>query len=108
VADDFDVRDLRAFMRSIQKQGRTELRKEANRVRRFVRRSAPKKSGNLRRKVKVKTGVDQHGPWARVITTARRTTTTSEDGHRTTFRYGLAIQQKQQYLEQGLRRTPRR
>lgn len=107
MARDVDVKDLRAYMRSIQKEGRTALRREANRVRKFVRQTAPKRSGNLRRKVKVRSGVDQQGPWARVLTTARRTTT-SEDGKRTMFRYGLAIQQKQQYLEKGLRRTPRR
>lgn len=103
-----DVKDLRAYMRSIQKEGRTALRKEANRVRRFVRQNAPKQSGNLRRKIRVRAGVDQNGPWARVITSARRTTTSKDTGKRSTFRYGLAIQQREQYLEKGLRSTPRR
>lgn len=100
MASDVHIRDARQFLRSIRKEILRELRVEANRVRKNVRAATPKRTGTLNRKIKVRTGWDATGPYARITTTARNP--------KTRFRYGLAIQQRTQYLERGLQRTPRR
>jgi len=97
----------------IVRQYRTELtrefRKLANRVLKEVRASAPKgKTGTLRRKIRSRIKWDADGPYARITTSARRVTKSERTGKTTSFRYGLAIQQKAHYLQRGLNRTPRR
>jgi hypothetical protein len=97
----------------IVKQYRTELtreiRKEANRVLKEVRAAARKgKTGNLRRKIKSRVRWDADGPYARITTSARRVTKSERTRRTTTFRYGLALQQRDHYLQRGLNRTPRR
>lgn len=94
------IADDKAILRAIRKEVLRELRAEARRVRVFVKIAAPKRTGNLRRKLKVKAGWDARGPWARVVTTARNPDTD--------YRYGLAIQQREHYLQRGLQSTPRR
>lgn len=107
------VRDLRKELRALARPILTELRVEASRVRKSIRAVAPKSTiggpdghggrlppGQLRRKLKVRTGIDADGPWARVTTTARNP--------KTKYRYGLAIQQHEHYLQRGLNSTPRR
>lgn len=107
------IRDLRKELRGLARPILTELRIEAYRVRKSIRAVAPVSSiggpdgnggrlppGQLRRKLKVRTGIDANGPWARVTTTARNP--------KTRYRYGLAIQQRKHYLQRGLDSTPRR
>lgn len=94
------IADEKTILRAIRKEVLRELRAEARRVRKFVKIAAPKRTGNLNRKLKVKGGWDAQGPWARVTTTARNP--------KTRYRYGLAIQQKAHYLQRGLQSTPRR
>jgi hypothetical protein len=99
------VRDDSTILRIIRKEVLRSLRDEARRVRKSVADAAPKVSGNLRRKLKVRSGWDGRGPWARVITTARRQPSTK---YPRGYRYGLTVQRKEHYLQEGLRRTPRR
>lgn len=97
---DVHIASDRTILRAIRKEVLRELRAEARRVRRFVKLAAPKRTGNLNRKLKVRGGWDARGPYARVTTTARNP--------KTRYRYGLAIQQKKHYLQRGLQSTPRR
>ncbi|MDR7278933.1 hypothetical protein [Catenuloplanes atrovinosus] len=108
MASRFDVRDTRSITRYYRRELLREMRREARRVRKAVVAAAPKRTGTLRRKIKIRAGWDAHGPFARITTTARRDTTSARTGRRTRFRYGLAIQQKDHYLQRGLQRTPRR
>ncbi len=105
MADRISVRDGRTILRLFRKEVLRELRAEARRVRKNVRAAAPKDTGNLGRKLKVKAGWDARGPWARVVTTARRK---PSEKYPKGYRYGLAIQQQTRYLQRGLQRTPRR
>ena len=77
-------------------------------VLRAVRQAAPKRTGSLRRKIKMRVKYDADGPFVRITTSARRTTRSTRTGETTTFRYGLAEQQTHHYLQKGLDRTPRR
>jgi hypothetical protein len=96
---------LRAYKREVLRS----MRIEGGRVRTSVRREVPKRTGNLRKKIKLKTGWDSRGPYARIFTSARRITRDAETKAVTSmFRYGLARQQKDHYLQRGLARTPRR
>jgi hypothetical protein len=97
------MRLMQLYRREILKQ----MRIEGQRVRKNVRLEMRKKTGNARRRLKVKTGFDSRGPYARIVTTARRVST-NKDGETTSFRYALAQQQKEHYLQRGLQRTPRR
>lgn len=97
---DIHIASEKAILRLIRKEILRDLRAQARRVRVYVKAAAPKDTGTLRRKLKVKAGWDASGPWARVVTTARNP--------RTQYRYGLAIQQQDHYLQRGLQRTPRR
>jgi hypothetical protein len=119
--EDVDVKSDRQIVRMYRTELLREIRKETRRVAKFVRGAAPRKSGNLRRKIKAKAGWDADGPYGRITTTARRTSTSRgagdigqirsdgrRSGRRTTFRYGLALQQQRHYLQKGLDRTPRR
>jgi hypothetical protein len=92
--------DSAAYLESIRTPVLKLMRREGNRVRRYVRVDAPQRSGRLKARLKVKVGWDRSGPYARVSTWARDPATG--------FRYGLALQMKRQYLERGLNRTPRR
>jgi hypothetical protein len=83
------------------------LRVEAQRVRKSVQGEMRRDTGNARRRLKLKTGFDSRGPYARIVTTARRVSK-NKDGEYTSFRYALAQQQKEHYLQRGLQRTPRR
>lgn len=100
MVDRVEIHDTKTILRTIRKEVLRELRREARRARKVIRTEAPKNSGVLRRKLKVKAGWDAAGPWARVVTTARNP--------KTRYRYGLAIQQQKHYLQRGLQRTPRR
>lgn len=103
------VKDSIAVLRVYRRQVLRLMRQEGARVRANVRQEAPRRTGNLRKKIGLKTGWDSRGPYARIYTSARRITRRSGNGEFTSmFRYGLAIQQKEQYLERGLARTPRR
>lgn len=106
---EIDLRDTKRYLRGIAKQVRTQLRKEATRVRKEIRAEvrSHRRTGELERKIRVRTGIDAQGPYARITTSARRTTT-AEDGTKTTFRYGLALAQREHYMKRGLQRTPRR
>lgn len=95
-----DVKDARTILRGIRRELLRELRKDGNRVRKAVRAETRRDTGNLRRKIKMRTGWDADGPFVRITTTARNP--------RTGYRYGLAQQQREQYLQRGLQRTPRR
>lgn len=96
------LKDTRAYLRSIQRQIRGELRKEALRVRNNIRLEARshRRTGQLERRIRARTGVDAFGPYARITTSARNP--------KTRFRYGLAIQQRDHYMQRGLAMTPRR
>jgi hypothetical protein len=83
------------------------LRVEAQRVRKSVQGEMRRDTGNARRRLKLKTGFDSRGPYARIVTTARRVSR-NKDGRTTSFRYALAQQQREHYLQRGLQRTPRR
>jgi hypothetical protein len=102
------VADERTILQAIRKEVLRELRKEANRLRRYVRAEAPKDTGNLAKKLRVRTGWDAAGPYSRVLTGARRTTRDEDGTVTSTFRYGLALQQRTHFLQRGLQRTPRR
>jgi hypothetical protein len=104
--------EIASIIRAAYRTVLPELRRQARRVRKGVVVEAPKSTtggpdgrggrippGNLRRRIRLKSGVDRAGPWARLVTTARNP--------KTGYRYGLAIQQRQDYLGRGLARTPR-
>jgi hypothetical protein len=109
MADRIEMKDTKRYLRGIARQMRGQLRKEANRVRKSIRLEVAdhKRTGELSRKIKVKTGIDALGAYARITTSARRVTR-SADGKKTTFRYGLALAQREHYMQRGLTRTPRR
>lgn len=75
------------------------MRRQGNRVRQHIREVAPEHTGELKRRLRVRVGTDRHGPYAWISTSAKNP--------RTGFRYGLATEKRRQYLEEGLRRTPR-
>ncbi|GLW32273.1 HK97 gp10 family phage protein [Actinoplanes regularis] len=110
MADRVDLRDTKRYLRGITKQVRAQLRKEAARVRKEIRAEVRghRRTGELERKIRVRTGVDADGPYARVTTSARRISTSERTGKKTTFRYGLALAQTEHYMKRGLQRTPRR
>lgn len=92
--------DTAGYLESIRTQVLKVMRAEGNRVRRTIRTVAPERTGRLKQRLKLKVGWDRYGPYARVSTWAR--------DPKTGYRYGIAIQYKQRYLERGLDRTPRR
>lgn len=107
------IRDRLPLLRLYRREILRLLRVEGGRVRTSARAEVKRKTGALRRGIRVKTGWDSSGPYARVITSARRVTRRkNEDGSNgeitSMFRYGLAKQKREQYLERGLARTPRR
>ena len=97
-----EVQDAKQIIKQFRKEILKPLRQEANRVRKAIRQVNRKhrRTGGLDRQIKVKTGWDAAGPYARITTSARNPTTR--------FRYGLAIQKREHYLQRGLDRTPRR
>jgi hypothetical protein len=101
------VRSHMQIMQMYRRELLRALRVEAQRVRKNVQVEMRKDSGNARRRLKLKTGFDSRGPYVRIVTTARRVST-SKKGNTTSFRYALAQQQKEHYLQRGLQRTPRR
>lgn len=103
------VRDTMPLLRLYRREVLRVLRREAVRVRASIRAEVPEETGELRKRIKVKTGWDSAGPWARVTTSARRITRDKETREVTSmFRYGLARQQRDHYMQRGLARTPRR
>jgi hypothetical protein len=108
MAEDVKVRSPQQIVRQYKRQIAKQLRAEARRVVKTIQRDLPKgRTGNLRRKIKLRVKWDRGEPYVRITTSARRVTK-NEDGKTTVFRYGLAIQQKDHYLQRGLNRTPRR
>jgi hypothetical protein len=107
MADRIQVKSEFEILRLYRNELLRELRAAARPVHRNVRAAAPRRTGNLRKRIRLKVGVDSRGPYARIVTTARRLTT-SEEGNTTLYRYGLAIQQYEDYLHRGLAKTPRR
>jgi len=105
--DKVAVRDRMFILRTYRREILRALRTEAQRVRKNVQGEMRRDTGNARRRLRLKTGFDSRGPYARIVTTARRVST-SKSGKRTSFRYALAQQQKEHYLQRGLQRTPRR
>lgn len=98
-----NVKSDRQILDIFRKEILKEMRTLGRGVQRNVKAEAPRgRTGALRRKIKMRTGWDGKGPFVRITTTARRTS----DG--TTYRYGLAIQQRERYLQKGLQKTPRR
>lgn len=108
MADRVDVRSPEQIVRQYKREIAKELRAQGRRVVREIQRIVPKgRTGNLRKKVRLRVKYDANGPYVRITTSARRRTK-NEDGKVSTFRYGLAIQQREHYLQKGLDRTPRR
>lgn len=107
MADRIQVKSEYEILRLYRNELVRALRAAARPVQRNAREEAPRESGNLRRRIRLKAGVDSRGPYARIVTTARRLST-SKKGHTTLYRYGLAIQQHEDYLHRGLAKTPRR
>lgn len=108
MAEPVNVRSPRQIVQQYKREIAKELRTEGRRVVKEIKRGLPKgRTGNLRKKVRFRVKWDADGPYVRITTSARRRTK-SEDGKVTTFRYGLAIQQREHYLQRGLQRTPRR
>jgi hypothetical protein len=101
------VRSHMQILRAYRKEILRALRVEGTRVRKNVRAEMRKDTGNARRRLKMKSGFDSSGPYVRIVTTARRVSK-NKDGETTSFRYALAQQQKEHYLQRGLQRTPRR
>jgi hypothetical protein len=108
VADKVEPRPPQQIIRQYKRELAKELRAQGRRVMKEIKQVAPKRSGNLRRKVKQRVKWDANGPYVRITTSARRVTKNEKTGKVTTFRYGLAIQQREHYLQRGLNRTPRR
>lgn len=106
--DRVDTQPTTAMLRIWRREILSALRKEGRRVLRHIRDESPQRTGNLRRRLKFRTGWDGAGPYARIVTTATRRSYDPDTGRVTTFRYGLAIQQQDDYLGRGLRKTPRR
>lgn len=109
MAERVKARTPEQIVRQYKKELTKVLRAEGRRVVKEIQRELPKgRTGNLRKKVKLRVKFDANGPYVRITTSARRRTKSERTGEVTTFRYGLAIQQKQHYLQRGLQRTPRR
>lgn len=109
MANTVKLRDRVTILRAYRREVLRAMRKEGARVRANVRKEAPVKTGALRKKIGLKTGWDSRGPYARIYTSARRITRDVDTKRFTSmFRYGLARQQKDHYLQRGLARTPRR
>jgi hypothetical protein len=109
MADEVKTRTPEQIVKQYRKELTKALRAEGRRVVKEIQRGLPKgRTGNLRKKVKIRVKFDSDGPYVRITTSARRRTKDEDTGKVTTFRYGLAIQQKQHYLQRGLQRTPRR
>ena len=109
MADEVKVRSPEQIVRQYKRQIAKQLRAEARRVVKTIQRDLPKgRTGNLRRKIKLRVKWDRSEPYVRITTSARRVTKNEDTGKVTRFRYGLAIQQKDHYLQRGLNRTPRR
>lgn len=103
------AKDPRQIVRQYRKELTKAIRQEGNRVLKSVRAAAPKgRTGTLRRKVRLRVKFDAGGPFVRITTSARRRTRSERTGRTTTYRYGLATQQSEHYLQRGLQRTPRR
>lgn len=100
--------DTDVFLRAYRREVLRTMRREGARVRVAVRGEMRRKTGNARRRLKLKVGWDSSGPYARIVTTARRVSRSDRTGRLTSFRYGLAQQQRENYLQRGLARTPRR
>lgn len=97
-----EVKEAKQVLKQFRKEILKPLRQEANRVRKAIRAAnrRHRRTGELDRRIKVRTGWDANGPFARITTSARNP--------KTGFRYGLAIQQREHYMQRGLDRTPRR
>lgn len=109
MADRITTRSPEQIVRQYRKELAKAIRAEGRRVVKNIQRDLPKgRTGNLRKKVKLRVKFDTGGPYVRITTSARRRTRNEATGKVTTFRYGLAIQQKKHYLQRGLQRTPRR
>lgn len=106
--DRVTVKDPAPLLRAYRREVLRALRREGARVRVAIRAEMRRKTGNARRRLKLKTGWDSRGPYARIVTTARRVSRSKKSGRVTSFRYALAQQQKEHYLQRGLARTPRR
>jgi hypothetical protein len=108
MAEKVQARSPQQIVQQYKRQIAKQLRAEARRVVKTIQQDLPKgRTGNLRRKIKLRVKWDRGEPYVRITTSARRVTK-NEDGTVTQFRYGLAIQQKDHYLQRGLNRTPRR
>jgi hypothetical protein len=99
---DYTIASDSAIRRKFKLELTREIRSLGKPVLKSVRLAAPKRTGKLRRGIKMKIKFDADGPFVRITTGARR------KGTRTGFRYGLAIQQDRHYLQKGLNRVPRR
>lgn len=102
------ARDPQIVLRAYRREVLRALRREGQRVRVNVQAEMRRDTGNARRRLKLKTGWDSRGPYARIVTTARRVSRSKRTGRTTSFRYALAQQQREHYLQRGLARTPRR
>jgi hypothetical protein len=102
------VRDHQVLLRAVRREVLRTMRREGQRVRVNVQAEMRRDTGNARRRLKLKTGWDSRGPYARIVTTARRVSRSKRAGRMTSFRYALAQQQREHYLQRGLARTPRR
>jgi hypothetical protein len=84
--DKIVVRDHYRIMQLYRREILRALRVEAQRVRKNVQQEMRRDTGNARRRLRLKTGFDSRGPYARIVTTARRVST-SKAGNTTSFRY---------------------
>lgn len=108
MADQVEARSPQQIVRQYKREIAKELRAEGRRVVKEIQRGLPKgRTGNLRRKVRLRVLWDGAEPYVRITTSARRVSK-NEDGKVSIFRYGLARQQRDHYLQKGLDRTPRR
>ena len=106
---DVEVRTDRQIIAQYKRELSAAMRDLARPVLKAVRSAAPKgRTGTLRRKIKAKVKYDADGPYVRITTSARRTSTSVRTRTTTTYRYGLAEQGNLHYLQKGLDRTPRR
>lgn len=107
MADQVQVRSEYEILSAFRAELLRAMRVEGNRVRKNIRGEMRADTGNARRRLKLKVGWDSAGPYARIVTTARRVSA-SRTGRVTAYRYGLAQQQREHYLQKGLAKTPRR
>lgn len=109
MAEQVHARTPQQIVRQYKREIAKELRAEGRRVVKEIKRGLPKgRTGNLRKKVRLRVKWDGAEPYVRITTSARRVTKSERTGKTTSFRYGLAIQQQEHYLQRGLQRTPRR